>query len=37
MQNAKEELSEEAKEYVKWMASFQPNWRKYYEPLGENT
>ena len=37
MQNAKEELSEEAKEYVKWMDSFQPNRRKYYEPLGENT
>ena len=37
MQNAKEELSEEAKEYVKWMDSFQPNKRKYYEPLGENT
>ena len=32
MQNAKEELSEEAEEYV-----FQPNRRKYYEPLGENT
>ena len=37
MQNAKEELSEEAEEYVKWMDSFQPNRRKYYEPLGENT
>ena len=37
VQNAKEELSEEAKEYVKWMDSFQPNKRKYYEPLGENT
>ena len=37
MQNAKEELSEEAEEYVKSMDSFQPNRRKYYEPLGENT
>ena len=37
MQNAEEELSEEAEEYVKWMDSFQPNRRKYYELLGENT
>ena len=37
MQNAKEELSEEAEEYVKWVDSFQLNKRKYYEPLGENT
>ena len=37
VQNAKEELSEEAEEYVKWMDSFQPNKMKYYEPLGENT
>ena len=37
MQNVKEELSEEAKEYVKWIDFFQPNRRKYYEPLGENT
>ena len=37
MHNAKEELSEEVEEYVKWMDSFQPNRRKYYEPLGENT
>ena len=37
VQNAKEELSEKAKEYVKWMDSFHPNRRKYYEPLGENT
>ena len=35
--NAKEELSEEAEEYVKWMDSFQLNKRKYYELLGENT
>ena len=37
VQNAQEELSEEAEEYVKWMDSFQPNRKKYYEPLGENT
>ena len=37
VQNAKEELSEEAEEYVKWMSSFQPNRRKYYKLLGENT
>ena len=30
-----EEYGEEVKEYVKWMDSFQPNRRKYYEPLGE--
>ena len=30
-----EELGEEVKEYVKWMDSYQPNRRKYYEPLGE--
>ena len=37
MQNAKEELSEEVEEYMKWMDSFQPNRRKYYELLEENT
>ena len=37
VQNDKEELGEEAEEYVKWMDSFQLNKRKYYEPLGENT
>ena len=36
VQNAKEELSEEAEEYVKWMGSFQPNKRKCYESWGEN-
>ena len=30
-------MSEEADEYVNWMNSFEPNGRKYYEPLGENT
>ena len=37
VQSAKEELSEEAEEYVKWMDSFQPNGRNYYELLGKNT
>ena len=37
VQSELEELGEEAEEYVKWMDSFQPNRRKYYEPLGENT
>ena len=37
VQNAKEEISEEVEEYVKWIDSFQPNRRKYYESLGENT
>ena len=32
-----ETLSEEAAEYVNWMNSFEPNGRKYYVPLGENT
>ena len=35
VQSESEELGEEVKEYVKWMDSFQPNIRKYYEPLGE--
>ena len=34
---AQEELCEEAEEYVKWMDCFEPNRKKYYEPLGENT
>ena len=33
VQNDKEELGKEVEEYVKWMDSFQPNRRKYYEPL----
>ena len=37
VQHDKEELGEEAEEYVKWMDSFKPNRRKYYESLGENT
>ena len=37
VQSALENLSEEAVEYVNWMNSFEPNGRKYYEPLGENT
>ena len=36
VQSNKGDLGEEAKEYVKWMDSFEPNRRKYYEPLGEN-
>ena len=36
VQSESEELGEEVKEYVKWMDSFQPNRRKYYEPIGEN-
>ena len=35
VQSESEELGEEVKEYAKWMDSFQPNRRKYYEPLGE--
>ena len=37
VQNAKEELSEEAEDYVMWMDSFQLNRRKYYDSLEENT
>ena len=37
MQSAKEELCEEAEDYVKWMDSFQLNRRKYNESLRENT
>ena len=36
VQNDKEKLGEEAEKYVKWMDSFQPNRRKYYESLGLN-
>ena len=32
-----EEPGEEVKGYVKWMDSFKPNRRKYYEPLGKIT
>ena len=37
VQSDSEKLGEEAEKYVKWMDSFEPNRRKYYEPLGENT
>ena len=37
VQSDSEKLGEEAEEYVRWMDSFEPNRRKYYEPLGENT
>ena len=35
VQSESDEFGEEVKEYVRWMDSFQPNRRKYYEPLGE--
>ena len=35
MENASENLSEEAEEYVKWMDSFGHNRREYFESLGE--
>ena len=37
VQSESEELGVDVKEYVKWMDSFQPNRRNYYEPLGEIT
>ena len=37
VQSDSEILGEEAEEYVKWMDSFEPNRRKYFESLGENT
>ena len=37
VQSDSEKLGEEAEDYVKWMDSFSPNRRKYYEPLGKNT
>ena len=35
VENESDNLSEEAKEYVKWMDSFGHNRRKYFESLGE--
>ena len=35
VQSESEKLGEKVKEYVKWMDSFQPNRRKYYESLSE--
>ena len=35
VENDFENMSEEAGEYVKWMDSFGPNRRKYFESLGE--
>ena len=35
VQSDSEKLGEEAEVYVKWIDSFKPNTRKYYEPLGE--
>ena len=37
VQSDSKNLGEEAEEYVKWMDSFEPNRRKYFESLGENT
>ena len=37
VQSDSEKLGEEAEEYVKWIDSFEPNRRKYFESLGENT
>ena len=36
IQNDSENMSEEAEEYVKWMDSFGPNRKKYFEYLGES-
>ena len=36
VRNDSENMSEEAEEYVKWMDSFGPNRRKYFESLGES-
>ena len=36
VQNNSENMSEEAEEYIKWMDSFRPNRRKYFESLGES-
>ena len=37
VQSDYENMSEEAEEFVKWMDSFEPNRRKYFESLGEST
>ena len=36
VQSDPENMGEEAEEYVKWMDSFEPSRRKYFESLGEN-
>ena len=36
VQSDYENMGEEAEEYVKWMDSFEPNRRKYFESLGES-
>ena len=36
VQSDSENMSKEAEEYVKWMDSFEPNRRKYFESLGES-
>ena len=35
VENDSKNMSEEAEEYVKWLDSFAPNRRKYFESLGE--
>ena len=35
VENDSENMSKEAEEYVKWLDSFRPNRRKYFESLGE--
>ena len=35
VENDSENMTEEAEEYVKWLDSFRPNRRKYFESLGE--
>ena len=37
LQSDSKKRGEETKEYVKWMGSFEPNRRKYFKALGENT
>ena len=36
VQSDSENIGEEVEEYVKWMDSFEPNRRKYFESLGES-
>ena len=36
VQSDSENMGEEAEEYVKWMNSFKPNRRKYFESLGDS-
>ena len=36
VQSDSENMGEETEEYAKWMNSFEPNRRKYFESLGES-